>query len=132
MLKYEETFKKEKVIFENTKVISFTLLSIFFSKLQVCLFFFWWLKVIEFHVGEKDHHPLEEILSFVTKKSMIKCPKRVVIECNNRILLQILCVKSYNHILVMHLTSRWLHGSKKVDVVFLLQVFIHMTSTIND
>jgi hypothetical protein len=31
LLKYVETFNKEKVIFENTKVISFTLLSIFFS-----------------------------------------------------------------------------------------------------
>jgi hypothetical protein len=31
LLKYEEKFNKEKVIFENTKVISLTLLSIFFS-----------------------------------------------------------------------------------------------------
>ncbi len=30
LLKYVETFNKEKVIFENTKVIPFTLLSFFF------------------------------------------------------------------------------------------------------
>jgi hypothetical protein len=41
---------------------------------------------------------IEEILSFATKKSMTKCLKWLVINYNNRILLQILNVKSCNHI----------------------------------
>ncbi len=36
---------------------------------------------------------LKEILSFATKKSMIKCPKWLIFDCNNKTLLQILCVK---------------------------------------
>jgi hypothetical protein len=40
LLKYEETFNKEKVIFENTKVILLTLLLISCQILRVCLFFF--------------------------------------------------------------------------------------------
>jgi hypothetical protein len=48
----------------------------------------------------------EKILSFATKISMTKYPKQLIIDCNNRILLQILCVKSYSHILVVYLTSR--------------------------
>jgi hypothetical protein len=39
LLKYEETFNKEKVIFENTKVISFTLLFIFFSNFASMVIF---------------------------------------------------------------------------------------------
>jgi hypothetical protein len=49
---------------------------------------------------------LEEILSFATKKSMTKCPKRLLIDCNNKILLQILRVKSCNHILMVHLINK--------------------------
>jgi hypothetical protein len=44
------------------------------------------------------HQSLKEILSFATKKSMIKCFKQLIIDFNNRILLQILHVKSCNHI----------------------------------
>jgi hypothetical protein len=54
----------------------------------------------------KKTRQLEEILSFATKKSMIKCPKQLVIDYNNRILLRILHVKSCNHILAVHLTSK--------------------------
>jgi hypothetical protein len=38
--------------------------------------------------------PLEEILSFATKKSITKCLKQLVIYYNNKILFQILRVKS--------------------------------------
>jgi hypothetical protein len=51
-------------------------------------------------------HSLEEILSFVTKKSMNKCFKQLIIDYNIRILLQILRVKSCSHILVVHLISK--------------------------
>jgi len=50
-------------------------------------------------------YPLKEILSFATKKLMTICPKWLIIDCNNRILFQILCVKSCSHILVEHLIS---------------------------
>ncbi len=49
---------------------------------------------------------LEEILSFATKKSMIKCPKQLVFGYSNRILLQILHVKSCSHILMVHFINR--------------------------
>jgi len=77
-------------------------------------------------------YTLEKILSFATKKSMTKCPKQLIIEYNNRILLQILCVKNYSHTLVVHLTSRWWRDHRKVDVVFSLHIFIHMAFTIDD
>jgi len=77
-------------------------------------------------------YTLEEILSFATKISMTKYPKQLRNDCNNRILLQILCVKSYSHILVVHLTSRWWRGNMMADVVFSLQVFIHMAFMIDD
>ncbi len=47
--------------------------------------------------------PLEEILSFATKKSMTKCFKQLVIDYSNRILFQILCVKI---VVILHLTNR--------------------------
>jgi hypothetical protein len=77
-------------------------------------------------------YTLEEILSFATKKTMIKCPKQLVIDCNNKILLQILCVKSCSRILVVHFTSKWWRGNRKVDVLFSLQVFIHMAFIIDE
>jgi hypothetical protein len=63
---------------------------------------------------------------------MNECPKQLVIDYNNKILFQILCVKSCSHILLMHLTSKRRHGNMKDDIIFSLQVFIHMTSTIDD
>ncbi len=61
---------------------------------------------------------LQEILSFATKKSMIKCLKWLVIDYNNRILLQILHVKNCSHILVVHLSSRRCWSMRKDDVFF--------------
>jgi len=61
-----------------------------------------------------------------------KCPKRLIIDYNNRILLQILRVKSCNHILMVHLINKRWCGNRKADVIFSLQVFIHMASTIDD
>jgi len=52
------------------------------------------------------HQSLEEILSFTTKKSMIKCYKQLIIDFNNRTLFQILCAKNCSHILMVHLTSK--------------------------
>jgi hypothetical protein len=75
---------------------------------------------------------LEEILSFVTKKSSTECSKQLVIDYSNRILFQILFVKICSHIFVVHLISGEWHGNKKDDVEFLLQAFIHMTTMIND
>jgi hypothetical protein len=75
---------------------------------------------------------LEKNLSFATKKLMIKCPKWLGIDCNNRILFQILHVKSFNHILMMHLISKRWHGNTKAIVIFSLQVFIHMAYTIDN
>jgi hypothetical protein len=49
---------------------------------------------------------LEEILSFATKKSMIKCFKQLVIDYSNRILFQVLGVKHCSHILMVHLTTK--------------------------
>jgi hypothetical protein len=57
-------------------------------------------------------------LSFVTKKSMIKCFKWLIINYSNRILFQIFRVKSCSHISMVHLTSKWWHGNKKDDVIF--------------
>ncbi len=75
--------------------------------------------------------PLKEILYFATDKSMTKCFKWLIIEYNNRILLQILCVKGCSHILMVHLIStRWC-GNRKNDVVFSSQIFIHMAFTID-
>jgi hypothetical protein len=71
-------------------------------------------------------------LVLCNKKIMTKCPKQLIIDCNNKGLLQILHVKSCSHILMVHLTNRWWHGNMKVDVIFSLQVVIHMASTIND
>jgi hypothetical protein len=94
LLKYEETFNKEKVIFENTKVISFTLLFIFFSNFASMVIFLLMIQGYRIFILEnKICHSLEEILFFATKKSMIKCPKRIEIDYNNKILLQILHVK---------------------------------------
>jgi hypothetical protein len=78
------------------------------------------------------HQSLEEILSFATKKSMIKCSKQLVIDFNNRILLQILRAKSCSHILIMHLINKQWRDNRKTDVIFSLQVFIHMESMIDD
>jgi hypothetical protein len=61
---------------------------------------------------------LEEILSFATRKSMIKCFKQSVIDYNNMILFQILRVKNCSHIVMMHLTIRWWHGNMEDDVFF--------------
>ncbi len=78
------------------------------------------------------HHSLKEILSFTTKNLMIKCLKQLVIDYNNTKLFQILRVKSCSHILVVHLTNKRWHGNKKVDVIFSLQVFIHVPFMIDD
>jgi hypothetical protein len=75
---------------------------------------------------------LIEILSFPTKKSMTRCLKQLHIECNHRILFQILCENGCNHILMVHLTNRWWYGNRKDNVVFSLQIFIHMESMIDD
>jgi len=53
-----------------------------------------------------DSKTLEEIFSIVTKKSMTKCFKRLIIDYSNGILFQILHVKSCSHILVMHLINK--------------------------
>jgi hypothetical protein len=72
-------------------------------------------------------------MSFATKKSMTKCAKWLHNLFNNhRILLQILCEKSCNHILMVHLNSRWWHNNRKDDIIFSLQINIHMTSMIDD
>jgi hypothetical protein len=84
------------------------------------------------HGKVEGNTKLAEILSFVTKKSMIKCPKWLVVNYSNRILLQILHVKSCSHISMVHLTSKQWCGDMKDDVIFSLQVFIHMASTIDD
>jgi hypothetical protein len=68
--------------------------------------------VIHVHAKEGEHSKVEdnirlvEILSFVTKKSMTKCFKGLVINYSNRILFQILRVKSCSHISMVHLTNR--------------------------
>jgi len=36
---------------------------------------------------------------------MTKCPKQLIIDYNNSILLEILHVKSCNHVLMVHLTN---------------------------
>jgi len=33
---------------------------------------------------------------------------------------------------MVHLTSRWWHNNKNDDIIFSLQIFIHMTSLIDD
>jgi hypothetical protein len=55
------------------------------------------MDVIHVHVKKGEEHGkvksntrLAEVLSFVTKKSMIKCPKKLIINYNNMILFQIL------------------------------------------
>jgi hypothetical protein len=53
-----------------------------------------------------DSKTIEAILSFATKKSITKCFKRLIIDYTNRILLQILCVKSCSYILMVHLTNK--------------------------
>jgi len=69
---------------------------------------------------KENLYSLEEILSFITNKSMTKCPKWLVIDYSSRMLLQILGVKNCGHILVVHLiSSRWC-GTKKDDVVFII------------
>jgi len=69
----------------------------------------------------KDLEGLKRIMSFATKKSMIRCFEQVdIIEYSHRILLQILCEKSCSHILTMHLI--------KVDddiVIRKMILFIH-------
>jgi hypothetical protein len=55
-----------------------------------------------------------------------------IIDCSHGILLQILCEKNCSHILVVHLTSKWWHGNRNDDIIFSLQVFIHMASMIDD
>jgi hypothetical protein len=49
---------------------------------------------------------LKKNLVFCNQKSMIKCSKRLIIDYNNKILFQILHVKSCNYILMVHLISR--------------------------
>jgi hypothetical protein len=78
------------------------------------------------------HESLKEILSFTTKKSMIKCSKQLVTNFNNRILLQILRAKNCNNISMVHLTNKKWYDNRKAYVNFLLQVFIHMASMIED
>jgi hypothetical protein len=95
------------------------------TNLQLMFFFFFfpiWTTFNIFFI--KDPFTLKENLSIVIKKSITKCPKWLIIDYGNKILLQILRVKSCNHILVVHLTNRWWHGNMKDDVI------IHMASTI--
>ncbi len=69
----------------------------------------------------KDLEGLKRIMSFTTKKSMIRCFEQLdIIEYSRRILLQILCEKSCSHILIVHLI--------KVDddiVIGKMTLFIH-------
>ncbi len=55
-----------------------------------------------------------------------------IIYCGHRILLQILWRKNCSHILVVHFISKWWWDNRKDDIVFLLQVFIHMAFMIHD
>jgi len=80
-----------------------------------------------------NFEPLKGIISFATKKSMTKCVKWLHnLIHNHRLLFQILCEKNCNHILVVHLTNRWWHSNRKDDIVFSLQINIHMPSMIDD
>jgi hypothetical protein len=57
-------------------------------------------------------------MSFTIKKSMIRCFKQLnIIDYSHMILHQILCGKSCNHILVMHLI--------KVDDDIVIKKYIH-------
>jgi len=82
-----------------------------------------------------NFEPLKGIISFANKKSMTKCAKwlhDLFHSHSHRRLFQILCGKSCNHILVVHLTSRWQHNNRKDDIIFSLQINIHMASMIHD
>jgi hypothetical protein len=62
----------------------------------------------------------KKIMSFTIKKSMIRCFKQLnIIDYSHRILHQILCEKSCNHILVMHLIK------VDDDIVIKKMTFIH-------
>jgi len=73
--------------------------------------------------NEKNSKRLEgRIMSFATKKSMIRCFKQLdIIDYSHTILQQILCGKNCSHILVVHLI--------KVDddiVIGKMTLFIHL------
>jgi hypothetical protein len=60
----------------------------------------------------------KELCTLLTKKSIIKCFKWLHNWYSHRILFQILCEKSCNHILVVHVTSKWWSGNRKDDIFF--------------
>ncbi len=82
-------------------------------------------------ISRNYFNTLEEILSFATKISM-RCSKWLIIDYNNRILFRIVLVKNWSHILMVHLINRRGHDTRRDDVVFSLQVFIHMAYMIDD
>ncbi len=72
-------------------------------------------------------------LIIFTKRNLVLCNKKnpwlnilndYIIDYSHKILLQILCVKSYSHILMLHLTSKWW--------CFFIAIFIHMAFMINE
>jgi hypothetical protein len=70
---------------------------------------------------------------FAIKTSMIKyILNDYIIHYSHKILLQILCEKSCNHILLVHLTGRLWCGNRRDDINISSQIFIHSTSMIND
>jgi hypothetical protein len=67
---------------------------------------------------ERYHY--KEVFPLQSKNQWLNVLNNYIINYNHRKLFQILCEKNCNHILMVHLISKWWRTNMKNDIVFLL------------
>jgi hypothetical protein len=90
------------------------------------------INLVIYNVKSKRSSRWKTFCLMQLRNQWLNVSNNYIIDCTYKILLKILCVKNYNHILVVHLISKWWHGKRNDGIIFSLQVFIHMASMIDD